>query len=100
APLDLTALCQRVRDEMESATNKRCPIVVAVDPKAATARGDEAVLRHILTNLLSNAVKYSAAGRTVKLTVRRDGIAAEIRITDHGCGIPAADQPRLFQAFH
>lgn len=98
--IDLESLCQRVRDEMESATNRRCPIAVAVDKNVPGARGDEAVLRHILTNLLSNAVKYSAPGQAVKLAIERDGESAEIRIVDHGCGIPAADQPRLFQAFH
>lgn len=99
-PIDLAALCHRVRDEMESATNRRCPITVATGGELTGARGDEAVLRHILSNLLSNAVKYSAAGQPVKLTARRDGATAEIRIVDRGCGIPAADQARLFQAFH
>ena len=100
AAIDLGSLCQRVRDEMESATNRRCPITVSVDDNVPGARGDEAVLRHILTNLLSNAVKYSAPGKAVTLKVERDGERAEIRIVDQGCGIPAADQPRLFQAFH
>lgn len=100
APLDLRAFCQRVRDEMEAATARRCPISVEFENDLAGARGDESVLRHILTNLLSNAVKYSPAGEPAELAVRREGMRVVIRIADHGCGIPEADQKRLFQAFH
>lgn len=100
APLDLAAFCQRVCDEMESATNRRCPIALKIEGNLAPAWGDEGVLRHILTNLLSNAAKYSEAGQPVELIVRREGTLALIRIVDRGCGIPADDQKRLFQAFH
>src|SRR5262249_21730563 len=62
-------------------------------------RGDESVIRHILTNLLSNAVKYSAPGAPVEMEVTRRAANAVFRIADRGCGIPLADQPRLFQAF-
>jgi len=58
------------------------------------------LLRHIFTNLLSNAVKYSSPGERVDFVVERDGDEAVCRIVDRGCGIPEADQKRLFQAFH
>jgi len=57
-------------------------------------------LRHIFTNLLSNAVKYSPPDQRVDFVVQRDGDNAICRVTDHGCGIPEADQKRLFKAFH
>lgn len=102
AAMDLVAFCQRMRDEMASATNNRCRIALHVDPavSAATPCGDEAVVRHILTNLISNAVKYSAAGEPVELALDRDGRDAVFCVRDRGCGIPAADQARLFHAFH
>lgn len=100
APLDLAAFCRRVCDEMESATNARCPIAVRLDHPPGHAHADEAVLRHILTNLLSNAVKYSDAGQPVELRVGRAGAHTEFRVVDRGRGIPEADQRRLFQAFH
>jgi signal transduction histidine kinase len=64
------------------------------------AQGDEGLLRHICTNLLSNAVKYSAPGQTVRFAIRSAGTTAECSIEDQGCGIPEADQKRVFQAFH
>ena len=36
----------------------------------------------------------------MKFQVHRDGKIAICRIIDHGCGIPEADQKRLFQAFY
>ncbi len=100
AAFDLRAFSQRVCDEIESATGKRCPIHLHVEGEAEQAFGDENVLRHIFTNLLSNAVKYSSPNQSVDFVVRRAGDDAACRIVDHGCGIPEADQKRLFQAFH
>jgi signal transduction histidine kinase len=97
---DLRAFCQRVCEEIESATNRRCPIRLTLDSVSADAIGDESVLRHIFANLLANAVKYSPEDSEVHFTVTRDGADAICRIADHGCGIPLADQKRLFQAFH
>lgn len=97
---DLRVFCQRVCDEIESATNRRCPIRLAMDGVRGDATGDESVLRHVFANLLANAVKYSPEGSEVNFTVARDGEAVVCRIVDRGCGIPPADQKRLFQAFH
>lgn len=100
APLDFSALCRRLCDEIESATGGRCPIALEINGPAAQASGDESLLRHIFTNLLSNAIKYSPAGSPVSFRVHREGKIAICRITDRGCGIPEADQRYLFQAFH
>jgi PAS domain S-box-containing protein len=97
---DLASFCQRLCDEMETARNRRGAIQLKIGGKIAGSHGDETVLRHILTNLLSNALKFSTAGETVELNLTRTGKNAVFRIVDRGCGIPAADQARLFQAFH
>jgi signal transduction histidine kinase len=99
-PFDLRAFCQRVSDEIESATNRRCPIHLELAIPAGDANGDESMLRHIFANLLSNAVKYSPEGSVIDFNVSRDGDNAICRVSDHGCGIPASDQKRMFQAFH
>lgn len=98
--LDLRSFCQRICDELASATNGRCPIQLQMDGVSDSATGDESLLRHIFTNLLSNAVKYSPPGERVGFTAQRDGANALCHITDRGCGIPEADQKHLFQAFH
>jgi signal transduction histidine kinase len=100
AVFNLDAFCQRVCEEIESATGKRCPIRVKLKGTLEQALGDESMLRHILTNLLSNAVKYSSPGQSVDFVVTRTGTDALCQIVDRGCGIPEADQKRIFQAFH
>ncbi|MCI0535018.1 MAG: ATP-binding protein [Verrucomicrobiales bacterium] len=100
APFDLRSFCQRVCDEIESATSKRCPIEFQMNSTPQGANGDESLLRHIFTNLLSNAVKYSPVDKRVEFTIHRAEENAICRVADHGCGIPEADQKRLFQAFH
>lgn len=100
APLELAAFCRRVCDEIESATSQRCEIHLHLDGTPEMANADESLLRHIFTNLLSNAVKYSPPGQHIEFRVRQDGGNAICRVADRGCGIPEADQKRLFQAFH
>ncbi|HEX8310877.1 MAG TPA: PAS domain-containing sensor histidine kinase [Chthoniobacteraceae bacterium] len=99
APIDLRELCVRLVDEMHSATQHRCPIEFDGLAESVPTSGDEALLRHILGNLLSNAVKYSPAGEPVRLEVARDGQNAVLVVADRGVGIPAADLPKIFQAF-
>lgn len=100
APLDLPALCERLVDEVHSATSRRCPIQLHIAPMERAARGDEGLLRHILVNLLTNAVKYSREGRAVELRVEPDEAFAVFTIRDHGVGIAREDLPHLFDAFH
>lgn len=99
-PIDLSELCRRVGEEIETSTAQRCPVKLELVGDLAGAVADEAVLRHIFTNLLSNAVKYSADQQEVRFVITREGSEAKIEIIDQGCGIPEADQARLFEAFH
>jgi signal transduction histidine kinase len=61
--------------------------------------GDESRLDQVLTNLLSNAVKYSPEGGNVDITVNRTDGSAELRVVDHGMGIPDDEQHLLFLPF-
>jgi PAS domain S-box-containing protein len=100
ATLDLNQFCQRVVDEVLSATNRRCRIELALRGVPSEAAADERLLGHIFTNLLSNAVKYSEEGSGVRFRIERDGRDAVCAVCDQGIGIPAEDQPQLFNAFH
>ena len=100
APVDLDLLARKLTDESLSATNRKCAVRWTPEGDLSGAHADEALLRHILTNLLNNGVKYSAAGSTVHLSARREGPMAVFTVTDEGIGIPEADLPRLFEAFH
>jgi signal transduction histidine kinase len=100
AAVDLNAIFRRVRDEVLSATNRRCEIDLALSPVSAQAQADERLIGHIFTNLLNNAVKYSPPAATVRFAVERDGADAVCTVCDQGIGISEEDQQHLFKAFH
>lgn len=97
---DLVDFCQRLIDEMLSATNRRCPLPLATENITARARGDETLLRHIFHNLLANGVKYSEVGQPVRFTVQRAGDDAVFTVSDQGIGISTDDQKYIFEAFY
>ena len=57
---------------------------------------DPVRLDQVLTNLLDNARRY-APGSPVTLTARREGDEVEVRVADHGPGIPVQERERIFQ---
>jgi protein-histidine pros-kinase len=63
---------------------------------------DRRALSQIVINLLSNAIKYTEAGVVEVSLAGTPGdkqSKVEIHVRDTGCGIPATDQAKLFQAF-
>ena len=66
----------------------------ALDDVVVTA--DRTRLEQVAANLIDNAVKYTPAGGRVEVEARRHGAAALIRVRDTGPGIPANEQPRIF----
>jgi signal transduction histidine kinase len=63
-------------------------------------RVDRDAIEQALLNLLSNAVKYSGEARTIDLTVSALSGHAVIAVTDRGLGIPADEQPHIFDRFY
>jgi len=57
-------------------------------------------LRQMVTNLLDNAVKYTPEGGAVRLAARAEGDQVVLTVSDGGIGIPAADQPYIFDKFY
>jgi len=61
--------------------------------------GDAARLQQVVWNLISNAVKFTPRGGHVRVSVRRDGGAIEIAVSDDGKGIVPKFLPFVFDAF-
>jgi two-component system, OmpR family, sensor kinase len=95
---------------------------VCVETQKATAgevlfRGDETLLRQMLTNLLDNAVSHTPSGGRVTVSLRveqgKPGMAERestereaiergtivVDVIDTGDGIPAGDRERIFERF-
>jgi two-component system sensor histidine kinase MtrB len=73
--------------------------VVSQPSQVVPVRCDVARIEQVLNNLVGNAVKYSPDTSEIEVTLRRDGASAVLSVRDHGVGIQAADQDRIFEPF-
>lgn len=74
-----------------------CVVQASIDP-GVVGRGDRGALEQLLDNLLSNAFKYGA-GRPVAIDFRQADGRAHLQVRDHGAGVPADEQDRIFGLF-
>ncbi|MFA5786089.1 MAG: HAMP domain-containing sensor histidine kinase [Actinomycetota bacterium] len=63
------------------------------------ADADPARIHQITANLLSNALKFTPEGGKVRVDLAMDGRWATLIVSDTGAGIPADEQPRVFDRF-
>lgn len=56
-------------------------------------------LVQVVINLLSNAIKFSSKNSSIELEAKTNNEFAEIRITDHGRGIPLEMRESIFEKF-
>ncbi|MGO4390235.1 ATP-binding protein [Variovorax sp. M-6] len=96
-PIDLRALIEAMPQSLGPADRSRVRLALPRD--AVPLRGDRALLEIALHNLVQNALKYSPTARDVGISlVVRDRIAW-VDVEDHGEGIPADEQTRIFERF-
>lgn len=67
-------------------------------PPALAGEWDRLRLENVLEELLSNALKFGDEG-PVEVQLDRVGTKARIVVVDHGRGIPAEEQSRIFERF-
>lgn len=73
---------------------------VEMDNSLPPVSADADALEQAVLNLLTNAMKYSGDSREIYLRLLQKDGNAVIQVTDHGVGIPAGEQARIFQKFY
>ncbi len=68
-------------------------------PSPPVVQADARRLLQVLVNLLSNATKFGADRDVIRLEAVRQDSQVRVSVTDHGPGIPAAEQAHLFEAY-
>jgi len=70
-----------------------------LDLTAPSVVADSVLLQRVLVNLLANALRHSPAGRRVRVSTSTFAGTVEIRVVDHGPGIPADRREDVFVPF-
>jgi PAS domain S-box-containing protein len=97
-PVLLEPLIMRVCAEVD-ARSQIHTFVVDIVPEVPPAEADPDLLAEVLRNLYENAVKYSALGGTIQTTVRAEGEAIVLQVTDEGVGIAPEHVAAVFERF-
>ncbi|HSO52415.1 MAG TPA: ATP-binding protein [Actinomycetes bacterium] len=79
--------------------SSRQRVDVDVPEELAPVLVDPVRLDQVLTNLLDNARSYAATS-PVQVTARQAGDTVELRVVDHGPGIPGPERERVFDQFY
>jgi signal transduction histidine kinase len=88
-----------VEDVRLAAQQKSIQIKVVSPGKLQPIVAARRRLGQVVSNLLANAVKFSPEGSTVLLQAHDEPEALVMEVMDEGIGIPAEDQPHVFDDF-
>jgi len=84
----------------KQAEDKSIALTSDVDGAVSPVMGNPIRLRQVVDNLLSNAVKYTPNGGSVIARLHSEEGQIILSVKDTGVGIPAADQPHIFEKFY
>jgi signal transduction histidine kinase len=90
----ITEIVARCSDE---ATHAGCQIAFERG-QPVRGRWDRARVEQVLVNLVSNAMKYGR-GAPIEIHLQATDTHARVTVVDHGIGITASDQARIFERF-
>ncbi len=65
-----------------------------------TVVGDASRLRQVVDNLVSNAITHTADGTPIEIRVTTADNQAVVEVQDHGPGVAADEQSKIFEPFH
>ncbi len=94
-PMDLVAVVSEAAGSFPEADGR---LTIEQSPPLPTI-ADRTRVVQIIGNLVGNALKYTPAGTPIEISFGT-GDPVEVRVTDHGPGIAANEQDRVFERFY
>lgn len=73
---------------------------VKADPELPEVKVDVMQMEHVLMNLVENAVRFSPSTSPIEVAVTGSPETVEVRVSDHGPGIPVEERERVLDPFY
>jgi signal transduction histidine kinase len=83
-----------------SVTHSRIDLNIQLLPTKANVTVDRVRVQQILVNLLTNAEQAMDGSGTIRVSLHFIGKKVAVEVKDFGCGIPAEEQPLIFERFY
>lgn len=99
-PLHLEAVIDHVVEEFRPVAAEKNQELRWTPRTLPLVHGDRQRLRQVVENLLNNALKYTQEGGRIAVEATEGKDHVVVHVADNGIGIPAADQPYIFERFY
>lgn len=97
---NLSALCERAIQSFQYRFDTEgIDFTPSITPDLF-GRVDPQIFAQVIFNLMDNAIKYSGQAGVVVLALAPGEGGVELRVTDHGIGIPDREKSKIFEAFY
>jgi two-component system sensor histidine kinase KdpD len=98
-PSDVVEMVQETVNSMRDEIEDR-PVRVTAQQQLPPVAFDRRLVRLAVKQLVDNALKYSPPNTPVLVHIHALDGGVEVDVTNHGNGIPAAEQTRIFERFY
>ena len=98
-PSNLGEIVRQVVSTMRGEIDNR-PLEIICDEHPHTAAVDQRLIKLAIKQLVDNALKYSPPNTPIKIEVQNGSGNITVAVTDHGKGIPAVEQKRIFERLY
>lgn len=97
-------ICEQGREiiigNIQRIEDKNLDLEFNCDEDDMYVNGDSDAIHQIFYNITDNAIKFSTPGTTLKIDIKRDKDNISVSVFNEGAGIPAEDQPFIFERFY